>query len=107
MADLDVTDVPDDHRYELRRGEEVLGHVAYLRRGGRRILTHTEVAPGHRGEGLGSALAEMVLERARAAGEPVVPLCPFFERYIHDHDEYAEVVDAGVMACFEQPATTS
>src|SRR6187549_3119450 len=56
-----VTDVPDNHRYEIRLDGELAGFVVYHRRGGRIYLVHTEIEPAFEGKGLGSALARDVL----------------------------------------------
>jgi predicted GNAT family acetyltransferase len=102
MADIDsspvLADVPDQHRYEVRLDGVVAGFVVYHRIGGRIYLVHTEVDPAFEGKGIGSALAKGVLDAERAAGEPVVPLCPFIRGYIDRHPDYADVVDKEMLA---------
>ena len=70
MADTDsspiVTDVPDQHRYEVRLDGELAGFAVYHRRGGRIYLVHTEIDPAFEGKGIGSALARGVLDAERA-----------------------------------------
>jgi predicted GNAT family acetyltransferase len=78
-----LTDVPDQHRYEVRVDGVVAGFAVYHRLGGRIYLVHTEVDP------------------ERAAGEPVVPLCPFMRGYIDRHPEYADVVDKEMLASID------
>jgi uncharacterized protein len=97
-ASITVTDVPDDHRYEVRLGGELAGFAVYHRRGGRVFLVHTEIDPAFEGKGLGSALAKGVLDNERALGEPVVPLCPFMRSYIDRHPDYADLVDTEMLA---------
>jgi len=92
-----VTDVPDDHRYEIRLDGELAGFAVYHRRGGRAYFVHTEIAPAFEGKGLGSALAKGALEAERALGEPIVPLCPFVRSYIDRHPEYGELVDHAML----------
>ena len=77
---------------------ELAGFALYVRRGGRVYFVHTEIDPGHEGEGLGSALAKGALDAERALGEPVVPLCPFIRGYIDRHPEYADLVDQDMLA---------
>src|SRR6476469_7423017 len=87
-----VTDVPDQHRFEVRLDGELAGFAVYPRRGGRIYLVHTEVDPRFEGKGLGSALAKGVLQAERTAAEPVVPLCPFMRSYIDRHPDVADLV---------------
>jgi predicted GNAT family acetyltransferase len=93
-----VTDVPDQHRYEVRLDGELAGFAVYHRRGGRIYLVHTEVDPAFEGKGIGSALARGVLDAERAKGEPVVPLCPFMRGYIDRHPDDADLVDKEMLA---------
>lgn len=57
------------------------------------IVDHTGVPDSMRGMGVAAALAERVIADARAAGQKIVPLCPFFSAYIARHkDETADVI---------------
>lgn len=60
------------------------------------VLTfmHTEIDPGHEGQGLGSALARGALDDARARGLRVVVRCPFIASYLKRHPEFQDLVDA-------------
>src|SRR3954451_285101 len=97
-SDPVVTDVPDQHRFEIRLDGELAGFAVYHRRGGRIYLVHTEIDPRFEGKGLGSALARAVLAAERAAAEPVVPLCPFMRSYIDRHPDQAALVDQEMLA---------
>ena len=94
----EVTDVADQHRYEIRVGGELAGFAVYHRRGGRAYFVHTEIDPAFEGKGLGSALAKGMLDHERDHAEPVVPLCPFVRSYIDRHPEYADLVDKEMLA---------
>ena len=91
---LEVVEVPEAERYELRLDGRVVGLAAYRRRNGRIVFTHTEVAEANEGRGLGGRLAREVLESARKEGLEVVPLCPFIAHYIAGHPEYQDLVAA-------------
>jgi len=89
-----VVDAPESNRYELRVGDEVVGVAEYILvpKRDRIVLTHTEVDPQRKGEGLGGAIAQGVLDDIRGRGLLVQPLCPFIAAYIARHPEYADIV---------------
>jgi hypothetical protein len=82
------------HRFEIVADGEVIGFAQYRADGDRLVVLHTEVDPRHRGEGLAQQLAEQTLSALRDSGRSIVPLCPFFSRYLREHPEYADVVAA-------------
>lgn len=45
------------------------------------IADHTSVPDSMRGKGVAAALAERLIADARAAGQRIVPLCPFVRAY--------------------------
>ena len=93
--DLEVVNVPEASRYELRLGGRLIGHAAYRRRGDRLALLHTEVDESLEGRGLAGRLAVAALEDARREGLVVVPLCPFMAAYIERHPEYQDLLASG------------
>ena len=95
VAEVEIVDVPEASRYELRLGGRLVGLAAYRRRDGRIAFTHTEVEESWEGRGFGSRLAATALDDARRQGLDVVPLCPFIARYIERHPEYEQLVAAG------------
>ena len=96
--DVQVSDDAERDRYEIRLDGELAGFAQYARRGGRTLFVHTEIDPAFEGHGLGSKLAAGALDAERAAGRPVVPVCPFIRRYIDRHPEYLELVDQELLA---------
>lgn len=92
--ELEVVDVPEQSRYELRLGNRIIGEAAYHRRQGsnRITFTHTEVDESVAGRGLGSRLAAAALADARRQGVEVLPLCPFMLHYIGTHPEVQDLV---------------
>jgi uncharacterized protein len=93
-----VRDDQDANRYEITADGTMAGFARYVRRGGRTIFVHTEIDSSFEGQGLGSTLVRAALDTERAAGTPVVPLCPFVCSYIERHDEYADLVDQDLLA---------
>jgi uncharacterized protein len=99
---VEVIDVPDRQRFEIRVDGEEAGYAEYARKGKRVIFTHTEIDPAREGQGLGSKLAGGALDAARAAGHPVVPLCAFIASYIERHPEYDDCVDHELLEYLER-----
>lgn len=90
---IEVTDQPEQSRYEIRVDGELAGFAEYTLHGDHVTFTHTEVDDAYEGQGLGSKLARAALDGARNAGLAVHPACPFIARYIkrHPHD-YRDLV---------------
>lgn len=92
MSEIDVTDNPDERRYEARIDGGLVGFAAYEVGTGRIVFTHTEVFPEFEGRGVASALARNALDDVRSrGGVRVVPRCPYFRSWIDAHPEYADL----------------
>ena len=91
-AELTVRDNPAELRYELRRGDTIVGEIRYRLKPGEVVLVHTEVSPSSEGHGLGARLVAGALDDIRARGLRAVPLCPFVSAYIRRHPEYADLI---------------
>jgi hypothetical protein len=96
-----VTDNSDADRYEAHVEAVRAGFARYVRRGSRTFFVHTEIDPSFEGQGIGSALVRGALDVERAAGTAIVPLCPFVRGYIDKHPEYADLVDAELLATID------
>ncbi|HEX9999911.1 MAG TPA: GNAT family N-acetyltransferase [Actinoplanes sp.] len=94
MSDIDVRENAAGHRLELLLDGEVAGFADYRVRDDVTIVTHSEVDRRFRGQGLGNELASRTLDLLRARGATVRPSCPFFARYVADHPEYDDIVEA-------------
>jgi uncharacterized protein len=94
--ELTVRDAPEEHRYEIRDGDRVLGLAAYQRAGDKVVFTHTEIDPAAEGDGLGGRLVRGALDDVRARGLRVLPRCPFVRGWIQRHPEYADLVDGSL-----------
>jgi uncharacterized protein len=82
---LEIVDVPEHRRFEVRAGSRVIGHTRYAVSEGSITLLHTEVDPAEEGKGVGSRLAVGVLEDVTARGLSVVVRCPFIGAYVRRH----------------------
>jgi uncharacterized protein len=89
---IDVADVPERERYELSRGDEVVGFAAYRTRPGLIAFVHTEVDERFQGQGLADRLISYALEDARARELAVLPFCPFVKAFIERHREFEALV---------------
>jgi predicted GNAT family acetyltransferase len=79
-------------RYEL----EVDGRVVFAdhrRDGATDYILHVEAPVPLRGTGAAGRLMRGIMERARAEGLRVVPLCGYARSWIRRHKEYADLMD--------------
>ncbi|MCC3765890.1 N-acetyltransferase [Glycomyces sp. TRM65418] len=90
--DVQVTDAPEQNRYEARIGDDLVGFAEYRRKDGTITFVRTEVSDEAQDSGVGSALARTSLDEARAAGLQVEPVCPFYAGWIERHPEYGDLV---------------
>ena len=81
------------NRFEIRTEDGRLAGIAqYTTRPGVVEFIHTEVDDQFEGHGIGSRLVRAALDDVRAAGDRVVPTCPFFKSWIEKHEDYADLV---------------
>jgi predicted GNAT family acetyltransferase len=92
--EIEVRAAPALERYEILVNGEVAGFTQYRLRPGLIAFVHTEVDPGHEGEGLGRRLVTEALDDARARGLQVMPFCPFVNEVMKRHPEYQGLVPA-------------
>lgn len=90
---LEISNNVVDRRWEARLDGEVAGYAEYGASPSRVVFTHTVVEPQFEGRGIGSALAKTALDAAVAAGQRIVPYCPFISAYLRRHHEYDASVD--------------
>lgn len=85
---------PDEQRYVITVDGERAGLTEYRDRDGRRVFFHTEVDDRFAGQGLASILVTEALADVRAAGRRVVPVCPYWAKYVKKREqETSDVVD--------------
>jgi predicted GNAT family acetyltransferase len=90
----EIRDDPEAGRLEIFVEGRRAGYAAYRRRPGVITYTHTEIKPEFEGKGLGGVLIREALDRARAEGVEVVPVCPFVREYIERHPDQIDLVPA-------------
>ncbi len=85
-----VTDNRDHQRFELLVDGQVV-FASYRRQPGRLVITYVEAPPALRGSGAAGRLMQGLLERARAEGLKVMPLCPYARAWMQRHPEFKDV----------------
>lgn len=84
-----------ESRFELVVAGKTAGQITYSRQAGILVLDHTTIDDEFSGQGLGSKLARGVFTTLADRGETAQLECPFLERWIDKHPEYAGSVIAG------------
>ncbi|HUE80143.1 MAG TPA: GNAT family N-acetyltransferase [Sphingomicrobium sp.] len=92
-ANLTVRDNPDRRRFEIDLGDGIFAIAEYTLPEGKIMFTHTEVPPAHEGKGIGTLLIKAGLAAARERQLQVIPICPFFARYIQGHPEEQDLLE--------------
>ena len=75
-------------RFELAIGDQVL-FADYRREGKVLVIRYVEAPPSLRGTGASGRLMRGIMERVKAEGLTVVPLCGYAASWIRAHREYA------------------
>ncbi len=94
MAEIEpgITNNTDESRYEIRLGDELVGHAEYTLNDGLITFTHTEIDPAHEGKGLASKLVRFALDDVRADGtRKVLPLCPYVKGWMQRNTDYLDL----------------
>ncbi|WP_020013438.1 GNAT family N-acetyltransferase [Promicromonospora sukumoe] len=83
-----------DSQFELVRAGEVLSWVRYRQLAPNRyFLLHTEVVHSRRGNGIGKATVEAVLQELRGRQAKVTAICPFVSGYLTRNARYDDLLD--------------
>ncbi|MGZ0146260.1 GNAT family N-acetyltransferase [Kribbella sp. WER1] len=91
--EITVADAKERSRYEAHDADGTLmGFVDYRLHPGVITFVHAETLPEFRGRGVAGAIAARSLDDARALCLQVKPACPFYQSYLEDHPEYADLV---------------
>jgi uncharacterized protein len=98
--ELQVTDNPEQERYEIRADGELAGFVQYHLRDGAIAFLHTQTDPRFRGHGVAGTLVRSSLEATRERHLAVLPYCPFVQRWLTEHPEYTDLVPEDRQAGF-------
>jgi len=83
-----VTENAHDSRFELWRGDELVGYALYHQHGDVVIVPHVETIARHRGNGYGAQLMDGLLEIIAADGRTITPLCSFAAGHIRANADH-------------------
>lgn len=86
-----IVDAQAAHRYEAPVEGDLTGFLDYIEKPGRLALVHTEVLPGHEGQGIASGLVRFALDDARRRGLRVIASCPYVRAYVDRHPETHDI----------------
>ncbi|WP_460477101.1 GNAT family N-acetyltransferase [Brachybacterium huguangmaarense] len=92
MADIEVVDNTERHRFEAMIDGELAGFTQYDDRGDAVEFPHTVVADRHEGQGVGSTVVRHALDAMREQGKKVIPTCSFVKGWIDKHPDYQDLV---------------
>jgi uncharacterized protein len=84
---------PSQKRFELAV-DDATAALYYTIFEDKLYLEHTEVPEVLRGKGIAGKLVEGALEYARANNLPIVPMCPYANKYIQRNPQYQTLLDA-------------
>jgi predicted GNAT family acetyltransferase len=91
--EITVVDASERSRYEaLDADGKLMGFVDYKLYPGVITFLHAETLPDFRGRGVAGRIATKSLDDARALGLRVKPACPFYQDFLAEHTEYADLV---------------
>jgi predicted GNAT family acetyltransferase len=79
-------------RYELLRGDAVIGVADFRADGEVLVFPHTEIVPEHQGRGYGDVLVRAALDDVRARGRSIVPTCWFVREFVDRNPDYADLL---------------
>jgi uncharacterized protein len=89
----DFVNNPGAKRFELKQNEATAA-LYYTIFEDKLYLEHTEVPETLRGKGVAGKLVEGALEYARTYHLPVVPMCPYANKFIQRNPQYQTLLDA-------------
>jgi uncharacterized protein len=92
--EITVVDARERNRYEAQDADgNLMGFVDYHLSGSSIAFLHAETLPEFRGRGVAGKIATKSLDDARDAGLRVKPACPFYQEFLAEHTEYADLVN--------------
>jgi predicted GNAT family acetyltransferase len=82
----------DGRRYELHRGDQLIGFADYVAHDDVIVIPHVETLVEHRGNGFAAVLMAGIVDDVRASGRRIRPVCPYAAQYLLDRPATLDVV---------------
>jgi predicted GNAT family acetyltransferase len=83
----------ENSRFALYDGDKEIGEMTWFEEKSPVLfIDHTFVDPTYRGQGLANQLVKAGVEKARAEGKTIKPICSFVKREFDRVAEYADVL---------------
>lgn len=89
---MEIINNPTEKRFELNIGDSVAA-LYYSMFENKLYLNHTEVPEALKGQGIAGKLVEGALEYARTNNLPIVPMCPYANKFIQRNPQYQDLLD--------------
>ena len=91
---LVVRENTERSRFELSKGEEIVGFADYRQNGTDVVVPYVETLRQHRGHGYGGQLVDGLLAILRADGRTITPQCPFAAGHIRANPAHHDLLTA-------------
>jgi uncharacterized protein len=89
---LDFINNPPEKRFEIKMDDRVAA-LYYTVFEDKLYLEHTDVPETLQGQGIAGKLVEGALEYARANNLPIIPMCPYANKFIQRNPQYQDLLD--------------
>lgn len=94
MSTLTFTHEPDESRYTLHRGDDLVSVLDYRDNGSTLALTRAYTVPSFRGHGYAAEVVDRAVTEITADGSrQVVPVCWYVADWFRDHPEHASILE--------------
>ena len=91
---MEIVNNKKEYRFEIAFPDGEYAVLTYRWLKGSMVLMHTLVPPAHRKQGIGAELVKYVLDYARSQNLKIIVYCPFVAKYLKEHPEYNNLIDA-------------
>jgi uncharacterized protein len=88
---MEIINNPNEKRFELNVGGNIAA-LYYSTFEDKLYLNHTEVPEALQGQGIAGKLVEGALEYAKTNNLPIVPMCPYANKYIQRNPQYQKLL---------------
>ncbi|MGL4611158.1 MAG: GNAT family N-acetyltransferase [Trueperaceae bacterium] len=93
FAKPNIVNNPAQKRFEVQV-DDALAALYYTVFEDKLYLEHTEVPVALQGRGLAGQLVEAALEHAKTNKTPIIPMCPYANKFIQRRPEYQTLLGA-------------